>query len=98
MAKSTVKKRVKAGFFTKLLIILLLTALAFQLYHLRGQLREVEAEKALLAAQVAQRQRENEALQEGIDEGGSQEEMRKIARKDLGMVDPNDKVFYDTSN
>lgn len=103
MAKNAVKQRAKqarpkAGFFTKLLILLLLAALSGELYHIRSQMRQAEIEKAKLVAQVAQRQEENAALQESIDSGGSEEEMRKIARKELGMVDPNDKVFYDTSN
>jgi len=88
----------RAGFFTKLLILLLLAAFGAQLYALRGQVEEAEAQKALLAAQVAQRQQENAELQEGIENGGSEDEMRKIARRDLGMVDPNDKVFYATSS
>ncbi len=103
MAKSAAKQRARragpgTGFFTKLLILLLLAALSAELYHLRGRVEQAEAEKVQLSAQVAQRQQENDALQEAIANGGSEEEMRKIARKDLGMADPNDKIFYDTSN
>ncbi len=100
MAKSAAKQRPRhrTGFFTKLLILLLLAALSVELCHLRGRVEQVEAEKARLSAQVAQRQQENDALQEAIENGGSEEEMRKIARKELGMADPNDKIFYDTSN
>lgn len=103
MAKSAANRqarraRPRAGFFTKLLILLLLAALGAELYHLRGRVEQAEAEKAQLSAQVAQRRQENEALQEAIENGGSEEEMRRIARKELGMADPNDKIFYDTSN
>jgi len=101
MAKKPVRQRpgrVRSGFFTKLLILLLLAALSAELYHLRGRVEQAEAEKVQLAAQVAQRQQENDALQKAIENGGSEEEMRRIARKELGMADPNDKIFYDTSN
>ncbi len=103
MAKSAAKQRVRqarpgTGFFTKLLILLLLAALSAELYHLRGRVEQVEAEKVQLTAQVAQRQQENDALRRAVENGGSEEEMRKIARKELGMADPNDKIFYDTSN
>ncbi len=101
MAKKPAKQRARrtgSGFFTKLLILLLLAALSAELYHLQDRVEQAEAEKVQLAAEVAQRQEENDALQRAIENGGSEEEMRRIARKELGMADPNDKIFYDTSN
>jgi len=98
MAKSAARKAPKASLFTKLLVVLLLTALGIQFHCLQGQVERAEAEKAMLSVQVAQRKQENAELQESIENGGSEEEMRRIARRELDMVDPNDKVFYDTSN
>jgi cell division protein FtsB len=99
MAKAVRKRgKVKAGFFTKLLVLILLTALAGQLYHLRSQVEDAQAQKEALSAQVAEQQQVNEQLQSGIDNGGSEEEMKRIAREQLGLVEPTEKVFYDTSN
>lgn len=100
MAKKASRKpgKVKAGFFTKVLILALLAALGGQLYHLQGQIQEAQAQREALSTQVAERQQENDALQESIDSGGSQEEMKKIAREELDLVEPNEKVFYDISN
>ncbi|MDY3281225.1 septum formation initiator family protein [Dysosmobacter sp.] len=98
MAKTEKRPPVRAGFFTKVLLCVLLAALGFQLYHLQGQMEAARAQQQQLAAQVALRQQENDALQESIDHGGSEEEMKKIARDELGLVEPNEKVFYDTSN
>ena len=92
------RQAVKAGFFTKVLLLVLLAALGFQLYHLQGQMESARAQQQPLAAQVALRQQENDALQESIDHGGSEDEMKKIARDELGLVEPDEKVFYDTSN
>ena len=92
------RQAVKAGFFTKVLLLVLLAALGFQLYHLQGQMESARAQQQQLAAQVALRQQENDALQESIDHGGSEDEMKKIARDELGLVEPDEKVFYDTSN
>lgn len=97
-AAKTKQPRAKAGFFTKVLILVLLAALGGQLHHLRGQVAQAEAEKARYEAKVETQQLENDQLQEGIDNGGSEEEMKKIARRELGLVDPNEKVIYDTSN
>lgn len=97
-AEKPKRQRVKAGFFTKVLLLVLLTAFGIQLYRLQGQMNEAQAQAAQLTALVAQRQQENQQLQESIDHGGSEEEMKKIAREELDLVEPNEKVFYDTSN
>ena len=97
-AKKEKRARIKTGFFTKVLILMLLAALGGQLSHLRGQVAQAQAEKEEYAALVAEQQQKNDQLQAGIDNGGSEEEMTRIARSELGMVDPNEKVFYDTSN
>ena len=47
-----------------------------------------------LAAQIAQLERENEALSEDLANAGDPSLIEKIAREELGMVMPNEKVFY----
>ena len=76
----------------------LLVALSGQLYLLHGQVAEAQAQKDALSSRVAEQQQINDQLQAGIDNGGSEEEMKKIAREELDLVDPNEKIFYDTSN
>ena len=51
-AEKTKQPRAKAGFFTKVLILVLLAALGGQLHHLRGQVAQAEAEKARYEAKV----------------------------------------------
>lgn len=92
------KQKAKVGFFTKLLILVLLTALGWQLYCLHNQVGAAQGEKAALAAQVEQQQQKNDSLKESIDNGSSEEEMEQIARDELGLVSPGEKVFYDVSN
>ena len=98
MAKTQKKKLAKAGFFTKILIVMLLAVLTWQLGQLRTQVEGAEQQRQQLAVQVAAKQAENDSLQASIDRGGSLEEMLRIAREQLGLVAPNEKVFYDTSN
>lgn len=99
MAKAAGKNgKVKTGFFTKVLLLVLLAALGTQLYRLQSQVAEAQAQKEELARQVEEQQQVNDQLQAGIDNGGSEEEMKRIAREQLGLVDPNEKIFYDTSN
>lgn len=98
MARAGKKKQVKAGFFTKLLIFILITALGWQLYRLHDQVQTAEAQKTQLSAQVEEQQQKNDSLQKSINNGGSKEEMEQIARDELGLVSPGERVFYDVSN
>lgn len=102
MAKPVGKKKAhcksSVGVFTKLLILALLLALGWQLYLLREQVQEAQTQKSQLTDQVQQQQQTNNALKADIADGGSQDKMEEIARDQLGMVAPGDKVFYDVSN
>ena len=97
-AKETPKAKAKSGFFTKLIIVVLLVAMVWQWNALQEKLDAAELQRQQLAAQVAAKGAENDAIQQSIDQGGSLEEMLRIARDQLGLVAPNEKVFYDTSN
>lgn len=95
--KANVQK-LRLGFFGKLLLLVLIGALGWQLHHLRAQVEAAEAQKAQLTAQVRSQQQSNDKLQEAIDGGGTQSQMEEIARDELGLVAPGDRVFYDVSN
>ena len=92
------RKRVRAGILTKLLLLVLLAALGWQLYHLHSQIQAAEAEKASLAAEVQTQRQTNDALSDEIKNGSSQEQLQKVARDELGLVSPGEKIFYDVSN
>ena len=89
------KRHGKAGLLFGALVILLLAALGWQLWRLQGQLSGARAQQAQHQAEVDGKQAENEALEQDIAEGGSQEKKEQIARDELGVVSPGEKVFYD---
>lgn len=88
----------RAGVVTKLLIFALLLGLSFQLYQLHGQVQMAQAEELKMEAQVESKRQENERLTEQIENGATQDRLEEIAHKKLGMVHPNEKIFYDVSN
>lgn len=92
------KKRARSGLLTKLIILVLLVAIGWQLKDLHRQVESAQAEKERYAEQVELQQRENDALAADIAEGPTQEKVEEIAREELGLVTPNEYVFYDTSN
>ncbi len=89
------KRHGKAGLLFGTMVILLLAALGWQLWKLQGQLSSAQSQQKLLQAEVDEKQAENDALEQDIAEGGSQEKKEQIARDELGVVSPGEKVFYD---
>ena len=76
-----------------LLLLLLLVSLGWQLVRINRQVETAQAQKEELAEQVESRQAENDALRADIADGGSQEKKEEIARDELGMVAPGERVF-----
>lgn len=96
--KKPTPKPARAGLLTKLLIVVLLAALGWQLYDLRQQVQAAQTERDRYAQQVAAKTEENDALSADISEGMTPEKVEEIARDQLGLVTPGEYVFYDISN
>jgi len=85
--------KLRAGLLTKLLIVILLAALACEVFTLREKVSGAEAEKARIAALVEGKRQENDALAADIEEGCTPEKMQEIARRELGWALPDEYVF-----
>lgn len=99
MAKSEkqANRRSKGSLLPKLIIVAVLAAIGVQLRTLHVQVQDAQAERDALAAQVAAQQQENDALAEDIAEGGTEEKMKELAREELGLVEPDQRVFSVTN-
>ena len=97
-AQSSKRTHAHASLLTKVVIVVLLAAIGWQLYELRDQVSAAQAEKEYYAQRVDVQQQENDALSADIAEGATPEKMEEIAREQLGLVTPGEYVFYDTSN
>ena len=60
---------------------------------MRSQVRRAQEEREQYAALVAEKQRENAALEADITEGPTDEKLEEIARDELGLVKPGEYVF-----
>ena len=96
--KKQPRQRVRASLFTKVLLLVLLMGIGWQLVRIHDQVEAAVAEKARLEAQIQAQQQENDALAADIAEGGTQEKMEEVARETLGLVYPGERVFIDKSN
>jgi len=87
------KSRPQVGLLTKIVILVLLVAIGWQLRELQGQLESAQAEKDRYAAEVAEQQQKNDALAADIAEGPTDEKIEEIARDELGYVKPGEYIF-----
>ncbi|HIT32981.1 MAG TPA: septum formation initiator family protein [Candidatus Enterenecus stercoripullorum] len=88
----------RAGVGTKVLVLILLVAAITTLLSLQGQVRQAEEDRDLLSAQVQQQQEENAALADAIVHSDDPEYLADIARIKLGLLEPDEIEFVDTSH
>lgn len=88
----------RAGIGTKLLVLVLLVAAVTGLLSLRTQLSEARAHRDLLQAQVQAQTETNSALADAIEHSSDPEYIAGIARSKLGLLEPDELRFVDTSN
>ena len=92
-AEKQAARRAGGGLLPKVLILAVLAVIGVQLYSLHGQVQDAQAQRDALAARVESQQRENDALAADIAEGNTPEKMEEIAREELGLVSPDQRVF-----
>jgi len=87
----------RAGMATKLLVLVLLAAAAIALLSTQAKLSAAQADREALNRQVQEQREANAALQDGIDHAGDPEYLADIARSRLGLVEPGEIEFVDSS-
>ena len=87
----------RAGVATKLLVLVLLAAAAVCLLSTQAKLSAAQADRDELARQVREQQEANAALADDIAHSGDPEYLADIARRKLGMLEPDEIEFVDSS-
>ena len=86
----------KAGFLTKIVILTLLIATTLSLLRLRTQIQEAQVELEDKRLQVAQQTQVNADLRDAVDHSGDPARQADIARNELGLSGPGEKVIIFT--
>ena len=87
----------RAGFLTKIVVLVLLIYMATSLLDLRGQIQNVQNERDGLAQQVTDQQMENQKLAEAIANSDDPEMLEQVAR-DKGFVKQGEELYIDVAN
>ena len=87
----------RAGFLTKIVVLVLLIYMAISLLDLRGKIQDVQAQRDDLARQVSDQRLANKKLEDAIANSDDPEMLEQVAR-DRGYVEKDEIVFIDVAN
>ena len=85
----------RSPMFLKVLVLVTILASAAALLTLRAMMLNYRQQSQVLQSQAIALQQENAELTERIAELGTENSIRRIAREQLGLMDPKAE-FYDT--
>ena len=87
----------RAGMATKLLVLVLLAALAVALLSTRAKLSAAQIERDELVRQVEAQREANAELADDIAHSDDPDYLADIARSKLGLLEPDEIEFVDSS-
>lgn len=90
-----VSSKAKRRILPTLIAVAALVLLTWQLVELGGRLSDAKAQASALNEQVQSLTMANETLSDEIARAQDEELIKDIARAELGLVEPGEKVFYD---
>lgn len=88
----------KSKLLIRVVIVALLVYGGVNLVSLKSQTEKVKAERNDLQQEVEVATQKNEELKYAIEHSGDPEVLEDVARNDIGLVMPGEKIFYDVSN
>lgn len=91
-------KTTKASFITKSVILILIVYLSITLLNVRGRIQTANETYAGLQEQVMELSAENAALEDHIKNGDDPQTILEAAKEKLGLVEPGEVVFYNTTD
>lgn len=86
----------RAGIITKIVIFALIVYASVTLINMRSQIDAALAKQEEVRQQVTEKQATNDQLQYEIAHSGDSDTIANVARNELNLVVPGEKVFYDT--
>ncbi len=84
----------RAGIITKIVIFALIVYASVTLINLRAQIDAARTQQIAKQEQVTQKETSVAELQYKIDHKDDQDTIADVARDDLGLVKPGEKVFH----
>ena len=86
----------RTSWITALVMVAMIAYAVIALMNMRTKVARAAETETLLREQVEQIQEENAALQYAIENQFDDKTIEDIARNKLGLVMPDEKIFYDS--
>ena len=86
----------KASFLTKIVVMIMLIAASVTLLRLQGQITAAQAERDALQLQLAKQIQRNADLQDAVEHSEDPDRQADVARSELGLVAPGEKIIIFT--
>lgn len=86
----------KASFLTKIVVLILIIAATVSLLRMQGQIALATSEREELELRVARQTQINADLQDAVDHSDDPDRQSDIARSELGLAAPGEKVIIFT--
>ena len=94
MAQKTVQPKTgRSSRFSIALLAALIFAVVLMLDNMQSNLHHAQAEQEIYASRLAVLREENEKLRQAITHSDDPKLIEDIARNDLGMISPGEKIF-----
>lgn len=87
----------RAGFLTKIVVLVLLIYMVLSLIDIRGKIQGVQTQRDDLSRQVTDQRLENQKLADAIANSDDPEMQEQVAR-DRGYVEKDETLFIDVAN
>lgn len=88
----------RAGIIIKIVILALVVYAGVSLITLKAQTAEAQEKRNELQQRVDETMQDNSELQYDIDHSTDPEIIEDVARNDIGLVKPGEKIFYDVGD
>ena len=86
-------KKMRSGILTKVLLIAVLIYAAASLITMSGKIKAAEDERDFLQQQAQDLENENTDIKDKIENSEDEKVIEDVARAELGLVYPGEKVF-----
>ena len=92
------KKARKKGGIVLLVLLLLIGVVGFEMVQVYAQISNAQEQEQLLSAQVAEQRQANADLRDDLAHADDEELIKELAREQLGLAEPGERIFYDVNH
>ena len=86
----------RASFLTKIVVMIMLIAASVTLLRLQGQITAAQAERDELQLRLARQVQRNADLRDAVEHSEDPDRQADVARSELGLVAPGEKIIIFT--